>query len=259
MQQKLRALAPAQLAKAGAILTFVTLAPLVPWTLRNLRTMHQFQPLAPRYANQPGEFVSMGFNRWVKTWIADFSSTEDTYWVVPGDNIDPNVLPNRAFDSAQQREQTLQLIADYNQTQAIDAPLDARFAQLADDRIHAHPLRYYVELPLLRIADMWLRPRTEKLPSDTRWWHFDDDPRWLALALALGAINLFYVGAALAGWIRNFVNPILQPHYQLLVLFVLMRSLFLGTLENPEARYTLECYPVVIVFAAVFLSRRLPL
>jgi len=259
MQQKLRALAPAQLAKAGAILTFVTLAPLVPWTLRNLRTMHQFQPLAPRYANQPGEFVSMGFNRWVKTWIADFSSTEDTYWVVPGDNIDPNVLPNRAFDSAQQREQTLQLIADYNQTQAIDAALDARFAQLADDRIHAHPLRYYVELPLLRIADMWLRPRTEKLPSDTRWWHFDDDPRWLALALALGAINLFYVGAALAGWIRNFVNPILQPHHQLLVLFVLMRSLFLGTLENPEARYTLECYPVVIVFAALFLSRRLPL
>ena len=52
MQQKLRALAPAQLAKAGAIFTFVALAPLVPWTLRNLHILHQFQPLAPRYANQ---------------------------------------------------------------------------------------------------------------------------------------------------------------------------------------------------------------
>jgi len=40
----------------------------------------------------------------------------------------------------------------------------------------------------------------------------------------------------------------------LFVLFVLLRSLFLGTLENPEPRYTLECYPVVIVMAAVFLS-----
>jgi hypothetical protein len=34
------------------------------------------------------------------------------------------------------------------------------------------------------------------------------------------------------------------------VFFVLLRSLFLGTLENPEPRYTLECYPVVIVAAA---------
>ena len=39
----------------------------------------------------------------------------------------------------------------------------------------------------------------------------------------------------------------------LLVLFLLLRSVFLGTLENPEPRYTLECYPVVIVLAsAVF-------
>jgi len=29
-----------------------------------------------------------------------------------------------------------------------------------------------------------------------------------------------------------------------------MRSVFLGTLENPEPRYTLECYSVVIVLAA---------
>jgi hypothetical protein len=36
-------------------------------------------------------------------------------------------------------------------------------------------------------------------------------------------------------------------------MFLALRSLFLGTLENPEPRYTLECYPVVIVAAAVFL------
>jgi hypothetical protein len=37
----------------------------------------------------------------------------------------------------------------------------------------------------------------------------------------------------------------------LLVGFVVLRSLFLGTLENPEPRYTLECYPVVIFFASL--------
>ena len=40
------------------------------------------------------------------------------------------------------------------------------------------------------------------------------------------------------------------PGIGLLLLFVLLRSLFLGTLENPEPRYTLECYPAVIILAA---------
>jgi hypothetical protein len=35
----------------------------------------------------------------------------------------------------------------------------------------------------------------------------------------------------------------------LMICFVVIRSLFLGTIENPEPRYTLECYPAVILFA----------
>jgi hypothetical protein len=30
---------------------------------------------------------------------------------------------------------------------------------------------------------------------------------------------------------------------------------FLGTLENPEPRYTLECYPVVILLASALFTR----
>jgi len=41
-----------------------------------------------------------------------------------------------------------------------------------------------------------------------------------------------------------------------LLIFVVLRSLFLSTLENPEPRYTLECYPVVIVLAAAAWQRR---
>jgi hypothetical protein len=84
------------------------------------------------------------------------------------------------------------------------------------------------------------------LPPDTRWWEFDDDPKWLALALTLGTVNLVYLGAAFAGLLRGRFAPDLG----LLLTFVILRSLFLGTLENPEPRYTLECYPVVIVLAA---------
>jgi hypothetical protein len=38
-------------------------------------------------------------------------------------------------------------------------------------------------------------------------------------------------------------------------LLVLLRSAFLGTMENPEPRYTLECFPVVLVLGAGWLSR----
>jgi hypothetical protein len=38
-------------------------------------------------------------------------------------------------------------------------------------------------------------------------------------------------------------------------LFLVLRSGFLGTLENPEPRYTLECYPGVIILASALFSR----
>jgi 4-amino-4-deoxy-L-arabinose transferase-like glycosyltransferase len=237
--------------RVGLIVWLVSLAPLVPWAWRNLHTMHRFELLAPRYANEEDEFVPAGFNRWVKTWIADYASVEEIYWPVPGDTIDAAKLPVRAFDSDAQRQQTEELLADYNQVLHVTPELDARFAALAGQRIRQAPSRYYLWLPLLRIADMWLRPRTETLPSDTRWWEFNDDPKWSVLAVGLGIIGLVYLGMGGAGLpeARNIT------FLGLLLTFLLVRSIFLGTLENPEPRYTLECYPVVIILAAVFLGK----
>jgi 4-amino-4-deoxy-L-arabinose transferase-like glycosyltransferase len=236
--------------RAGAVVSLVSLAPLVPWTLRNLHTLHRFEPLAPRYANEPDEFVPRGFHRWVKTWIADYASVEEIYWQVPGAAVDVGNLPARAFDSELQRQETLKLLADYNQSLQVSPDLDAGFATLAAERIQAAPLRYYLWLPLVRIADMWLRPRTELLPTDTRWWEFNDDLKWSALAVGLGVIGLLYVAAAFAGLLRARSVPLIG----LLLTFVILRSAFLGTLENPEPRYTLECYPIVILLAkAMFM------
>jgi 4-amino-4-deoxy-L-arabinose transferase-like glycosyltransferase len=240
--------------RVGIILTIGAFAPLIPWTLRNLHTMHRFEPLAPRYATDSDELVMAGFNRWTKTWIAESTSVQEIYWKVPGDALDLTRLPVRAFDSAQQRHDTEQLFADYNQDHDVTPEIDARFAALAATRIHAAPLRYYVWLPLARIADMWLRPRTELLPSDQRWWEFDDEVPWLVVSIVFGLINLAYVGAAAAGLLRS--RELFG--IGLFVSFLVLRSLFLGTLENPEPRYTLECYPIVILFASVLFARTAP-
>jgi Dolichyl-phosphate-mannose-protein mannosyltransferase len=237
---------PSHLFLAALIVALVSVAPLVPWAWRNVHTMHRLELLAPRYANEEDEFVPAGFNRWMKTWIADYASVEEIYWPVPGDTVDADKLPTRAFDSPEQRQETEQLLADYNQMLHITPALDARFAALAAQRIRQAPLRYYLWLPLLRVADMWLRPRTETLPSDTRWWEFNDDLKWSVLAVALGIVGLIYVGMAMAGLARTRAIAF----FGLLLTFVVVRSGFLGTLENPEPRYTLECYPLVIVLAA---------
>ena len=238
--------------QSALLIVVLAILPLIPWTLRNYHVFCRFQPLAPRYANEENEFVPTGFNHWTKSWIADYVSVEEVYWSVPGSTIDVNKLPSRAFDTEQQRPQTEQVISDYNNLLHLSPDIDQRFQAIASERVRSHPLRYYIELPTLRIFDMWLRPRTEMLPSDSRWWEFNDEPKWSVLAVAFGVIGVLYVGCALLGFIRTR-----QVAFGgLLLLFVVVRSLFLGTLENPEPRYTLEMYPVVIVFATAALVRR---
>jgi hypothetical protein len=245
---------PAEIPVAVCILTLASLLPLLPWTVRNLHTMHRFQPLAPRYANEPGEFVPVGFIRWVKTWIADYTSVEEVYWQEPGGTIDPNRLPSRAFDSPEQKARTLDLLRAYNETTEIEPELDREFNALAEERIRDNPLRYYAWLPTVRVADMWLRPRTELLPADPRWWEFNDDLKWIVASLAFGVLNLFYLVLAGLGIWRSKASPVSL----MLVVFLIVRSVFLSTLENPEPRYTLECYSAVIVLASTTIARRLP-
>jgi hypothetical protein len=178
--------------------------------------------------------------------MADFASTYEIYWNVPGDDIDIHTLPARALDA--DKEKTLNLIAEYNAGDILTPQIDAGFAALAAERIRAHPLRYYVTLPLLRLADMWLRPRVEMLNIELRWWQYSQHRAETRIAYAYGALNLCYLLAALVGvfyWPR-FATA--------MVAYIVVRSLLLSTLEAPEPRYTLECFPMIIAFAAAALA-----
>ncbi len=240
---------------AGLLVLVVALAPLIPWTYRNWKTFDRFQPLAPRYASDLDEFTPLGYNHWVRTWMAEYVSVEDIYWQMPGTDVDVNLLPERAYDTPAEEARTRQLFADYETRTAIWPELDQQFEQLARQRVSRHPFRYYVQLPILRIIDMWFRPRTETLPLDSRWWQGYEDDFWnSAKPAALALINLAYVALAIAGC---FLRP--RPRYLFVVVsYLLVRTAFLGTLENPETRYTLECYPLVISLAAIAISRLIP-
>jgi hypothetical protein len=186
----------------------------------------------------------------MRTWIVDYVSTEEVYWQVDGNDVDTSLLPSRAFDNADERQQTQAIFDEYAVSHFVGEELNQRFERLAEQRIQRHPLRYYVWLPLLRSADMWVRPRTEMLPLDSRWWEFEDDPEDAWRATLWGVLNLLFLFAAAMGAIRG---P--RPLYLgLMLMFLALRSAFLGTMENPEPRYTLECYPVVLLLAGAWIS-----
>ena len=87
---------------------------LVPWTIRNLRVFHVFQPLAPAHGEMPGEFVPRGYLLWLRTWLDDSRYIGPVLWAVDERPIHVSDFPARAFDSTEERERVAALLEKYN-------------------------------------------------------------------------------------------------------------------------------------------------
>jgi Dolichyl-phosphate-mannose-protein mannosyltransferase len=236
--------------RMALVCILLALSPFAAWTWRNWRVFHVFEPLAPRYATDPDESAHTGWENWFKTWSLDFVSTYEIYWNVPGDVLDVHKLPGRAFDSPAQHAETEALAQDYNNSgQDLTPEIDARFAKLAQDRIAAHPLRSHVLLPLGRVADMWLRPRVENLPIDLDWWVYSHHRVETRFSWAYACLNAFYLLLGIAGLC---LRPRMWPW---MLAYMLLRSAMLLSIGAPEARYTLECFPMLFVLGGIALYR----
>ncbi len=239
-----------RLLRMTAVCLILALMPFAVWTWRNWRTFHVIEPLAPRYATDPGEDIFPGWQRWMKTWCLDFVSTYQVYWNVPGSQFDVSTLPARAFDSYQQFTKTAELAAAYEANgEELSTDLDNGFARLAQQRIASHPLRYYLWLPLGRVADMWFRPRIENLPIDLDWWVYYHHYAETRFSWFYAALNALFVVLALGGLC-------LRPRlWTWMLAYMLLRSVLLSTIEAPEARYTIECFPMLFALAGIFIGR----
>jgi Dolichyl-phosphate-mannose-protein mannosyltransferase len=240
-------IARTKLMRMACVCTLLALAPFAAWTARNWNTFHVFSPLVPRLANDPGEPSHPGWERWVKTWCLDFISTAQVYWNVPGDTFELRDLPSRAFDSPAAYVETAALASDYEDNGKDFSPaLDARFARLARERIAAHPLRFYLWLPLGRLADMALRPRVENLPIDLDWWVYAHHHAETGFSWAYAALNALYLALGVAGFCLRT-----RFRWALLAYLLLRGALLAFTVAAPEARYTLECFPMLFALGGV--------
>jgi hypothetical protein len=235
--------------------------PLMPWAIRNAVTLHEFQLLAPKNSNLPGELVPYGFMSWEKTWLYRFRDVYLVPWKLNDEAIRIEDMPASAFDTPEERERVAGILEPYNNDLTLTLDEDAGFARLARERTARHPLRTYVWLPLARAVVMWFTPRIELIPVSGTVFplvqSWQDDKVDQSVTAGFFLLNIAYVTLAIFGTIRVWrMSNAVRPALGLLILFVLLRTAFLTTLETPEPRYVLVCFPAILALAALsFLPR----
>jgi len=186
---------------------------LVPWTIRNRRVFHVFQPLAPAHAEMPGEFVPHGYLLWVRTWLDDERYVAPALWAMDTRRMSIDDFPDSAFDSDEERDRVAALLNKYNhpdeeestdeeQSSADDddqnqdegedskeeeqpeqpdetnvemtPAIDAGFAQIGQERVAHSRFRYYVVLPLRRAVTLWFDTHSQYYPFNGELLPLDD-------------------------------------------------------------------------------------
>ncbi len=99
---------------SGAVFSLVFCLVLVPWTIRNYRVFHLFQPLAPAHGEMPNEFVPRGYLLWLRTWLDDERYIAPVIWSLDDRPIRITDFPERAFDSKEERDRVAALLDKYN-------------------------------------------------------------------------------------------------------------------------------------------------
>src|SRR5262249_1393362 len=107
---------------SGALFSLVFVLVLVPWTIRNARFFHLFQPLARVHGELPGEFVPGGYFLWLRTWLDDERYVSPFLWSLDTDPITMDDVPPHAFDSPDEKTRVAALLDRYNHPNGSTTP-----------------------------------------------------------------------------------------------------------------------------------------
>jgi hypothetical protein len=243
-----------------ALMGFACAAPLLPWVIRNAVTLHEFQPLAPKDTTLPSEVDPKGFMAWERTWLYRVRDNYLVAWKLNDEEIHMEDIPDSAFDTPDERERVAAILETYNDEITWTSEEDAVFGQLARERTARHPLRTYLWIPSRRAGRIWFTPRIELLPISGHVFPLayqrEEDPVDQKLTILFFLVNVFYVALGLWGASKLWRCLAARPALTLLLLYIVVRTIFLTTLETPEPRYVLVCFPAVLALGAQALVGR---
>ena len=249
-----------QITRINALMAVGCLLPLTPWVVRNAITLREAQLLAPKNSNLPGELVPFGFMAWEKTWLFRVRDVYLVAWKLNDQPINLDDIPARAFDTPEEKERVAALLEPYNDEVTLTPEEDAGFAQLARERSARHPLRTYLWLPAARAFMLWFSPRIELLPLSGQVFPlaeaWENDPVDQAVTAGFVLLNALYVLFGTWGALRLWRRPPAKVAVALIVGYIVVRTAFLATIETPEPRYMLVCFPALVaVVAQVFAGK----
>ncbi|HEU4834059.1 MAG TPA: glycosyltransferase family 39 protein [Pyrinomonadaceae bacterium] len=275
----------------AAIFSIAFCLVLVPWTIRNRRVFHVFQPLAPAHAEMPGEFVPRGYLLWVRTWLDDERYVAPALWAMDMRQIHVEDFPARAFDSKEERDRVAALFEKYNHPDGDedeqaesssddeeDEPeeepepdehpqpedenvemtpeIDAGFAQIGHERVAHSRLRYYVVLPAKRAMTLWFDTHSQYYPFNGELLPLADLDHEIHqqywLPLFAGLTWVYTLLGVIGAWLLWRSRE--RRWLLMVVLLIFLRLGFFATLENPEPRYTVEIFPFLILVGAAGLA-----
>ena len=240
------------------VMGIACLVPLLPWTIRNAITLHEFQPLAPKDTTLPSEVDPKGFMAWERTWMYRVRDDYLVAWKLNDDEIHMEDIPDSAFDTREERELVAMVLDRYNDEITWTREEDAVFAQLARERTARHPLRTYLFIPWRRAVRIWFTPRIELVPVSGHVFPLayqrEEDPVDQEVTILFFLGNVLYVALALWGAWKLWQCPAARPALLVLAMYVVVRTAFLTTLETPEPRYVLECFPAVLALGALVIT-----
>jgi hypothetical protein len=242
-----------------AVMAIACGAALLPWIIRNAVTLHEFQPLAPKDATLPSEVDPQGFLAWEKTWLWRMRDAYMVTWKLNDEEIQMDDIPASAFDNEYERDRVAMVLERYNDETTWTAEEDAMFAQLAQERTARHPLRTYLWIPLRRALVIWFSPRIELLPVSGHVfplaYQWEEDPVDQRVTILIFLGNVFYVGLGLWGAWKLWHYSGAQAAVAVPILYLIVRTAFLTTMETPEPRYVLVCFPGLIALGAQVMWR----
>ena len=158
------------------------------------------------------------------------------------------------------RNASQRFLEPYNNDLTLTADEDAAFGQLARERTARHPLRTLCMAAVCARGDdvVYAADRADSgvgtvFPLVQSW---QDDKVDQSVTIGFFLLNIAYVALAIVGAIRLWRrSTTVRPALGMMILFVVLRTAFLTTIETPEPRYVLVCFPIVLTLAAQIFAR----
>ena len=208
--------------------------------------------LGTPWADTAGDPLPGGVPAWLYTWSVDSHDSALIAW--PMAKKQPiYVVPPASVDSPEEEKRVAALLVEYSRTGLLTPALDDKFRALATERRRRAPLRFYLGLPLRRLADLWYHPVPDwEMPATSATLRLPEQRAWLA------GLNHRSLAFSLVGLLFLFSLPLprqARAFATLVLVTAVVRSAVLAfAVPIWTQRYTFELLPALLVLAACALT-----